>query len=104
MSDIVSREEIGGALKGHGADYVEIRVDDTTTSRITYRGRELEEIGAQVEELLVDGLLLVLAGGRHKGDQEGGLHACTLGPANPIGCPRLSNGRPASGQAPGSGP
>ena len=46
MSDIVSREEIGGALKGHGADYVEIRVDDTTTSRITYRGRELEEIGS----------------------------------------------------------
>ncbi len=41
----VSREEIEAALRGHDADYVEVRIDDTSTNRITYRGRELEEIG-----------------------------------------------------------
>lgn len=33
------------ALKGHQADYVEVRLDDTSSARIVYRGRELEEIG-----------------------------------------------------------
>ncbi len=42
---MVARDEIEGALKGHGADYAEIRIDDASTSRITYRGRELEELG-----------------------------------------------------------
>ena len=42
---IPNRDEIEAALKGHGADYVEIRFDDTSTNRIVYRGRELEEIG-----------------------------------------------------------
>jgi len=37
--------EIEAALRGHDADYVEIRIDDTATNRLTYRGRELEEIG-----------------------------------------------------------
>ena len=45
MSKLVSREEIESALRGHDADYVEIRLDDTSTNRIIYRGRELEEIG-----------------------------------------------------------
>src|SRR3989304_1024561 len=45
MDTLVSRDEIEAALKGHGADYAEVRIDDTSTSRITYRGRELEELG-----------------------------------------------------------
>src|SRR6266508_673767 len=39
------RAEIERALEGHEADYVEVRLDDTATNRIIYRGRELEEIG-----------------------------------------------------------
>ncbi len=45
MRDLVSGDEIEAAVRGHNADYVEIRIDDTATSRIIYRGRELEEIG-----------------------------------------------------------
>src|SRR2546428_11288305 len=45
MSELLPREEIEGALKGHDADYIEVRIDDTSTNRIVYRGRELEEIG-----------------------------------------------------------
>jgi TldD protein len=41
----MGRGDIESALKGHNADYVEIRLDDTDTNRIVYRGRELEEIG-----------------------------------------------------------
>ena len=33
------------ALKGYSADYVEVRLEESQTSRITYRGRELESIG-----------------------------------------------------------
>jgi len=39
------RDEILGVLRGHEVDYLEVRLDDTTTNRIVYRGRELEEIG-----------------------------------------------------------
>ncbi len=39
------REAIEDALRGHGADYAEIRLDDTETNRMVYRGRQLEEIG-----------------------------------------------------------
>jgi TldD protein len=39
------RDQIEAALRGHDADYVELRFDDTATNRIIYRGRELEEIG-----------------------------------------------------------
>ena len=39
------RDEIERALRSHDADYVEVRLDDTATNRIVYRGRELEEIG-----------------------------------------------------------
>lgn len=42
---LVSREDIEAAVKGHNADYIEIRMDDTATNRIIYRGKELEEIG-----------------------------------------------------------
>jgi len=39
------RDEIERALRSHDADYVEVRLDDTATNRIVYRGRELEERG-----------------------------------------------------------
>ncbi|MDO8615431.1 MAG: TldD/PmbA family protein [Dehalococcoidia bacterium] len=46
MADqLVPRDEIEAALQGHAADYAEIRMDDTATNRLVYRGRELEEIG-----------------------------------------------------------
>lgn len=48
MSDserLVPREEVEAAVKGHNADYVEVRFDDTSTNRLVYRGKELEEIG-----------------------------------------------------------
>ncbi|HJX70058.1 MAG TPA: TldD/PmbA family protein [Dehalococcoidia bacterium] len=38
------RDQIVGALKGHEADYVEIRLEESEASRIQYRGRELENI------------------------------------------------------------
>lgn len=49
MSDndapLVQRDEIETAVRGHNADYVELRIDDTAANRIVYRGKELEEIG-----------------------------------------------------------
>ena len=45
MEDALDRDEVEGALRGHEADYLEVRLDDTATNRIVYRGRELEEIG-----------------------------------------------------------
>jgi len=33
------------ALKGHNADYIEIRLEDSKSSRIQYRGQALEDIG-----------------------------------------------------------
>ena len=33
------------ALKGHNADYIEARLEESQSSYITYRGRELESIG-----------------------------------------------------------
>ena len=38
------RELIQDALKGHGADYVEVRVEDAESTRLQYRGRELEDV------------------------------------------------------------
>jgi len=38
------RQEVVDALKGHVADYVEIRLEEREASRIQYRGRELEDI------------------------------------------------------------
>ena len=39
------RDQITEALKGHDADYIEIRIEEGEAARIQYRGRELEDIG-----------------------------------------------------------
>ena len=39
------RDQIDSALKGHEADYIEVRLEEGETSRIQYRGRELEDVG-----------------------------------------------------------
>ncbi len=39
------REDIERALKGHDADYIEVRVEESQATRISYRGKELEDIG-----------------------------------------------------------
>ena len=39
------RDLITEALKGHGADYIEMRIEDGEATRLQYRGRELEDIG-----------------------------------------------------------
>ena len=45
VGDTADRSEIEAAIRGQRADYVEVRLDETATNRIVYRGRELEEIG-----------------------------------------------------------
>ena len=45
MEGIPDRTEIEAAIRGHQADYLEVRLDDAATNRIVYRGRDLEEIG-----------------------------------------------------------
>jgi TldD protein len=42
------RQQLEEALKGHNADYVEVRIEETEATSLTYRGRELEEIGRNV--------------------------------------------------------
>ncbi len=37
------RDLIEDALKGHGADYCEIRIEETDSTRLTYRGKSLED-------------------------------------------------------------
>ena len=37
--------ELAEALKRYNADYIEARLEESQTSHITYRGRELESIG-----------------------------------------------------------
>ena len=39
------RQQVEQALKGHDADYIEVRVEERESSRIQYRGRELEDVG-----------------------------------------------------------
>jgi len=39
------QDRISDALKGHEADYIEVRVEEGDATRIQYRGRELEDIG-----------------------------------------------------------
>jgi TldD protein len=39
------QDEIANSLKGHKADYVEIRLEEIKATRIIYRGNRLEEIG-----------------------------------------------------------
>ena len=38
------RDRIAEALKGHDADYVEVRIEEGESTRIQYRGRDLEDI------------------------------------------------------------
>ncbi len=38
------RDQIAEALKGHGADYIEVRLEERKATYIQYRGRELEDI------------------------------------------------------------
>jgi len=38
------RDIIENALNGHGADYCEIRIEETDNSRLTYRGKSLDTI------------------------------------------------------------
>ncbi len=47
MDEDALRQEIEDALRGWEVDYIEVRIDDTTATRILYRGRNLEEIGRQ---------------------------------------------------------
>ncbi len=39
------RDLITEALKGHNADYIEVRVEEGESTHLQYRGRELEDIG-----------------------------------------------------------
>lgn len=39
------REKIESALKGHEADYIEIRIEEIESARIQYRDRTIEDIG-----------------------------------------------------------
>lgn len=45
MSQAGYRDLISEALKNHGADYAEIRIEESEGTRIAYRGRALEDIG-----------------------------------------------------------
>ena len=38
------RDMIDDALAGHGADYCEIRIEETDSTRLTWRGKSLEDI------------------------------------------------------------
>ncbi len=38
-------QQIAPRLKNHGADYVEVRLEESHSSHVTYRGREVESIG-----------------------------------------------------------
>jgi TldD protein len=39
------RDQLASAMRGHSADYIEIRVEEGDSTRLSYRGRELEDIG-----------------------------------------------------------
>ena len=38
-------QELKGTLAGYGADYIEVHLEESRTSHLSYRGRELESIG-----------------------------------------------------------
>lgn len=44
-TDGALREAIASALRNHGADYVEIRIEQTDSTHLLFRSRELEEVG-----------------------------------------------------------
>jgi TldD protein len=54
------RDRISEALKGHEAQYIEVRVDSSESAYIRYRGRELEEVGRSSSG---GGCVRALAGG-----------------------------------------
>ncbi|MBI4311400.1 MAG: TldD/PmbA family protein [Chloroflexi bacterium] len=54
------RDQISEALKGHDAQYVEIRLEESDATTLRYRGRELEEVGRAVG---LGGNVRALAGG-----------------------------------------
>jgi TldD protein len=39
------RDELTNALQSHGADYIEIRIEENQATRLVYRGKRLEEVG-----------------------------------------------------------
>lgn len=39
------RDQIEAALRGHDAEYIEIRIEEAEASHLAYRGRELEDVG-----------------------------------------------------------
>jgi TldD protein len=39
------RDQLSSAMRGHSADYIEIRVEEGDSTRLSYRGRELDDIG-----------------------------------------------------------
>ena len=46
MSDIqAAARQLAEAIKKYRADYIEARLEESQTSHITYRGRELESVG-----------------------------------------------------------
>ena len=54
------RDRVEDALRGHDARYVEIRLEETDTTRVRYRGRELEEVGRSTS---IGGCVRALVGG-----------------------------------------
>lgn len=44
----MQRDLIEGALKGHDAEYVEVRLEESRATAVRYRGRDLEEISQPV--------------------------------------------------------
>ncbi|MBI3974377.1 MAG: TldD/PmbA family protein [Chloroflexi bacterium] len=43
------RQQMEEVLRGHNADYVEIRVEETESTHLSYRGKDFEEIGRTVD-------------------------------------------------------
>src|SRR4030042_6494941 len=39
------QDKLANILKGHNADYIEVRLEESQSTRIVYRGPRLEEIG-----------------------------------------------------------
>lgn len=54
------QERLAEALKGHRADYVEIRVEEAESTTLRYRGREIEEVGRSIS---LGGNVRALVGG-----------------------------------------
>jgi len=54
------RNLISLALKSHGADYVEIRIEDHERTRISFRGKQVDELSTARS---IGGCIRALAGG-----------------------------------------